>query len=860
MTSGASTLDCAHDQRRDEVRRSGEWNGIDFVEVDEAQITLVVFFLDRVPEGIGRDNLLLTGGRGPKDAVTITEIDVQPAEDHYFDDRLLVHLDKPGDYSTYTLALAGLERIDPRYASATFSFKAGCPSELDCAPACDCEPESWPTPAIDYLSKDYASFRQLILDRLALTCPAWTERHVPDIGIALVELLAYVGDYLSYHQDAVATEAYLATARRRPSVRRHARLVDYRLGEGCNARALVAVEVERNLRLAAADLRFVTALAGPATTNKAALISAALEPFGPDAYEVFEPLGEQDVRLWVGNNRLRFHTWGGRECCLRKGATSATLRGELALRWQEPDEAEDDEQDEQAFAAPATAAEGTDEQPEWPRRPRKVRLREGDLLIFQEMVGPVTGNAADADPRHRQAVRLTSVEQSRDELLDEPVIEIAWAEADALRFDLCLSAIGGAPECRFLEDVSVAFGNVVPVDHGRRVGPEDLGEVPTIRSEQSCECEGQPTAPELIPGRYRPSLERTPLTFAAPATPGAPAADLLAPDPREAIPAISLLSSSGESWQPRPDLLDSASSDRAFVVEMEEDRTARLLFGDGALARRPAAGERFTATYRLGSGPAGNVGAGAIAHLVHTASDLSNDVLSVTNPMAASGGTVPEPMAEAKLNAPHAWRFGPQALMRAITPEDYAAIAGRNPMLQRAAARFAWSGSWYEAEVALDPRAAFAHRGQALVGEAATALEPFRRIGHELDPQLAIPVPLDLAIEVCIKPDYQRGHVRQALLDAFGNRALPGGRMGLFHPDRLSFGQPVYLSQLIAAAHAVPGVAHATVTRLERQFEGPAGEIEAGHLALGPFEVAQLENDPNHPDRGRLAITVTGGR
>jgi hypothetical protein len=46
--------------------------------------------------------------------------------------------------------------------------------------------------------------------------------------VALVETLAYVGDHLSYTQDAVATEAYLGTARRRTSLRRHARLLDYR--------------------------------------------------------------------------------------------------------------------------------------------------------------------------------------------------------------------------------------------------------------------------------------------------------------------------------------------------------------------------------------------------------------------------------------------------------------------------------------------------------------------------------------------------------------------------------------------------------------------------------------------------------
>ena len=43
-----------------------------------------------------------------------------------------------------------------------------------------------------------------------------------DLQVALVELMAYAGDRLSYYQDAVATEAYLGTARKRISVRRHA--------------------------------------------------------------------------------------------------------------------------------------------------------------------------------------------------------------------------------------------------------------------------------------------------------------------------------------------------------------------------------------------------------------------------------------------------------------------------------------------------------------------------------------------------------------------------------------------------------------------------------------------------------------
>ena len=105
-------------------------------------------------------------------------------------------------------------------------------------------------PEIDYLAKDYPGFRRLMLDRLNLLTPGWTERSAADLGVALVELLAYAADNLSYRQDAIANEAYLATARKRVSVRRHARLVDYSLHEGCNARAWVHLEVDADVAAA----------------------------------------------------------------------------------------------------------------------------------------------------------------------------------------------------------------------------------------------------------------------------------------------------------------------------------------------------------------------------------------------------------------------------------------------------------------------------------------------------------------------------------------------------------------------------------------------------------------------------------
>ena len=169
-------------------------------------------------------------------------------------DVLTVEVEEAGDFSIYTLSLVRgphdpnpPDEIDPRLAAIDFSFKVECPSDFDCAPKHICPPEPREQPEINYLAKDYASFRKLILDRMALILPAWRERNPADLGVTLVELLAYVGDQLSYQQDAIATEAYLNSARKRVSLQRHARLVDYFVHNGTNARVWVQLTSEADL-------------------------------------------------------------------------------------------------------------------------------------------------------------------------------------------------------------------------------------------------------------------------------------------------------------------------------------------------------------------------------------------------------------------------------------------------------------------------------------------------------------------------------------------------------------------------------------------------------------------------------------
>src|SRR6185436_12156194 len=138
---------------------------------------------------------------------------------------LEVEVDPRGDFSPYVLRLVpssseALAGLDPALSEIEFSFKVECETELDCRDIAVCPPAAAEEPRIDYLAKDYASFRRLMLDWMSLLAPSWNERNPADVGVALVEMLAYVADHLSYQQDAVATEAYLRTARLRTSVRR----------------------------------------------------------------------------------------------------------------------------------------------------------------------------------------------------------------------------------------------------------------------------------------------------------------------------------------------------------------------------------------------------------------------------------------------------------------------------------------------------------------------------------------------------------------------------------------------------------------------------------------------------------------
>ena len=1061
----ANSLICETDQRRDVLRQRNEdldavdrWNGIDYVDGRPFAVDIVerllrqhgfeidfpivrVRFLCGVPGQIEKENFLL---RSVQTGVSLSIAAICNLNDTVC---VLAWDLKPGN--RYRLDLVNLDHIDPRHSSFEFTVELGDVSLVDPKPHDECPRPKPKDPSINYLARDFASLRQVILDRLALIMPDWQERHIPDLGMTLVELMAYVGDHLSYYQDAVATEAYLGTARSRISVRRHTRLVDYQLHEGCNARTFLHFEVSGNPVIDTRDVYFITKPADKKLAEKRIIGDFELEFEPPRSFESFEvvslpndcpliglddvknwagfiaclvdqsiedgcPLGkviflklpkdlqdeleafaehattdppaelvrelrealdtvlrqhclwnecetlnandrilrmvaelardgdpiacnrkcleeafpeffaqvhrDDEVRLYRAHNRIEFYTWDQTECRLPAGATSATLKDSLLS-------------ESEAVVPTSVCCEFLQRHL---RQRALENLSPGDFLVFEEVIGHKTGNAADADPGHRQVVRLSSVHFTFDPVPDprtnepRPIVEIEWDRKDALTFPLCVSATTSAPQCRLINNASIARGNVVLVDHGRTVkSPEAIGTVPhrgpatATCCDDFCATGGECSSPPPPTVGWKAELDEPELTFAEPVEDCRAASDILNQDVHRAQPQIELFgvpsraaadpdgacqplfalnevldanlilsqlvshtsaqsrwlrdavtansaafldstrstdarmdteiaspsdrmavadgccsssnvapgfASSPEQqtrfltadlqravkWQPKSHLLDSDKEDQHFVVETDNQRRSELRFGNNHLGRRPEPGTMFSAEYRTGSGPVGNVGAEKIRHVVFRSRAVSG-IENVRNPMPARGGSLPETLEHARFHAPHAFR-NPQ---RAIIADDYRDLVMRDfeDEVQQARATLHWTGSQTAVKVTIDP-AANVRDIDGLLQRVRDRLHRYRRIGHCVDVQPPIYVPLDIQMTICVLSGYLRAHVQRELLQVFSHRVLPDGTKGFFHPDNLTFGDSIFLSRLVWTAKRVSGVENVTVDKLQRKNAG----------------------------------------
>ena len=576
---------------------------------------------------------------------------------------LALAVNTPGDLSPYRLAISST-KLDPFFGQAPFTFKLSGPAELDCAaPAPSCpEPDEEQVP-IDYLAKDFGSFRQALSEFSAQRYPAWVERSEADLGVMLMEALAAMADELSYYQDRVLAESTLATATQRLSVVRHARLVDYEPAPATVASAVLQL-----------DVRSDPASAPPATgwvidTRASLLVSAV----GADGTTI--PFEIEDPAVGLG------------------GAVSSPPPpwATVDTRWN------------RASLQPYY----------WDDSGRCLPAGSSDLYITGHGLGLYVGQQllldtpapGTADAPARELVTVLAAEEISDPLLGNPpptlLTNVFLLAPTTLDHDLATTEVAG---------------NIVPAVQGLRhsetfVIPDPAAPPPgpvVVRI-------GANWTPQDPRPDYRYCLASGPLAWLATTVPDAPL---------PAVPEIVLCEilddGSTPTWPFQHWLLDAGPADQVFTLTPEQyspvltsngttwfdydgDGGTTIRFGDGTFGMTPLPGTRFSVLYRAGNGSAGNVPAGAIANVV-PGQVQGSMISSCTNPFLATGGNDAETIALIRSRAPQ--KFSAEPLPRAVLASDYQAVAQSLPWVQQAASSFRWTGSWVTVLTRADPAAA----------------------------------------------------------------------------------------------------------------------------------------------------------
>ena len=300
----------------------------------------------------------------------------------------------------------------------------------------------------------------------------------------------------------------------------------------------------------------------------------------------------------------------------------------------------------------------------------------------------------------------------------------------------------------------------------------------------------------------------------------------------------------GIQWHEVRSLYDCGPKDRVFTLRRDESGKTSVEFGDGIYGSRlPTGQENVRAIYRKGLGKGGNVDSGKLSLPMK----VPLGVKGVKNPLAASDGADPEDLESARTNAP----LDMFTLGRLVTLQDYEDFSRAFAGIGKAKATWTWNGQVRGVFVTVAGQGGDDVPSDGVLYK--NLLAAMRRAG---DPSISIDLRsyrkafFRIAASVKIDPDYQvdlvLSQVRRSVLSKFSFSAR-------------SFGQDVYLSEVMAAVQSVPGVIAVEVSKLYKitaKIISGNGELETWIPASAPksgdkHELASAAElliiDPNQP-------------
>jgi len=277
----------------------------------------------------------------------------------------------------------------------------------------------------------------------------------------------------------------------------------------------------------------------------------------------------------------------------------------------------------------------------------------------------------------------------------------------------------------------------------------------------------------------------------------------------------------GLRWHQAPTLFGRGPQEQIYITRTDDDGKTTVEFGDGINgARLPSGQENVRATYRKGVGVDGLVKAGQLTSLLTRPLGIK----SVVNPEDATGAQDPESLDDARINAP----LTVLALDRTVSLRDYEDFSRAFAGIAKALATWTWDGQTKRVFISVA-----GPDGAEIKEESDTYTNLLTALQQAGDPFVSLrvksyrPVHFRFAGKVKMNPDYEPDAVLAAVETALRDK---------FSFDVRAFGQPVFLSEVIAAVQEVPGVVAADVNKLYRA-DAPAA-LETRLLAALPEKLA----------------------
>lgn len=295
-----------------------------------------------------------------------------------------------------------------------------------------------------------------------------------------------------------------------------------------------------------------------------------------------------------------------------------------------------------------------------------------------------------------------------------------------------------------------------------------------------------------------------------------------------------------EEWRLQESLAFSRAGQQDFVVEIDENDQAAVMFGDGAFGAIPAAGAQVQATYRVGGGTSGNVRAGSIQTIVG-APQLALLGAQVTNPQPATGGAERESIEHAVMHAPSVFR----SLKRAVTAGDYEALALDFNGVGKVRAQ---ATSWNIVTLFIAPEGG-GQVSDVLEANLLAYFEDKRPISTIIEIADVDYVNIYVTAEVGVNSYYARSDITEKVQASAG---------GLLAFDQVDFGQIVYLSKFYEAIEAIDGVAFANISEFRREGQPPPPVESKGKIELNASEVPKIPDDPDYAG-GVKVVILEGG-